>query len=90
MVQNGAMTKKQLKIMLVPRGGTPLTRVQAANKLSMACSFINNMPFVVMGAVDGVGYLIPCYISAQNMDVKNSKKADNILLNFHPLTKRAV
>ena len=33
--RNVSMAKKQLKIMLAPRGGTPLTRVQAANLLSM-------------------------------------------------------
>ena len=88
--RNVAMTKKQLKIMLAPRGGAPLTRVQAANLISMACSFINKRPLVVMGAADGLGYLTPWYLSGHNMEVDNSQKTDNILLNFHPLTKRAV
>ena len=88
--RNVAMTKKQLKVMLAPSGGTPLTRIQASNLLSMACCFINKRPLVVMGASDGLGYLTPWYLSAQNMDVNNSQKTDNILLNFHPLTKRAV
>ena len=76
--------------MLAPRGGAPLTRVQAANLISMACSFINKRPLVVMGAADGLGYLTPWYLSGHNMEVDNSQKTDNILLNFHPLTKRAV
>ena len=84
-----AMTKKQLKIMMASRGGTPITRVQAANLLSMACSFVNKKP-LVMGAGDELGYLTPWYLSGQNMEVDNSHKADNILLNFHSLTKRAV
>ena len=88
--RNVAMTNKQLKVMLAPRGGTPLTRVQVANLLSMACSFMNKRPLVVMGASDGLGYLTQWYLSAQNMDVDNSQKTDNILLNFHPLTKRDV
>ena len=43
-----------------------------------------------MGATDELGYLAPWYLSGQNMEVDNSHSADNILLNFHPLTKRAV
>ena len=43
-----------------------------------------------MGAADGLGYLTPWYLSVNNMEVENSQKTDNILLNFHPLTKRAV
>ena len=84
------LTKKQLKIMLAPRAGTPITRVQAAHLLSMACSFVNKRPLVVMGAADDLGYLTAWYLSVHNMDVDNSQKNDNILLNFHPLTKRAI
>ena len=87
--RNVSMAKKQLKIMLAPRGGT-LTGVQAANLLSTVCSFINKRPLLVMGASDGLGYLTPWYLSGHNMEVDNSQKTDNILLNFHPLTKRAV
>ena len=43
-----------------------------------------------MGAADDLGYLTAWYLSAHNMDVDNSQKTDDILLNFHPLTKRAV
>ena len=69
---NVSLAKKQLKVILAPRGGTPLTRVQAANLLSMACSFINKRPLIVMGALDGLGYLTTWYLSGQNMDVDNS------------------
>ena len=57
--RNVAMAKKQLRVMLAPTGGTPLTRVQASNLLSMACCFINKRPLVVMGASDELGYLTP-------------------------------
>ena len=76
--------------MLAPRAGAPITRVQAANLLEMACSFVNKRPLVVMGVADDLGHLTPWYLSVHNMDVNKSPKIDNILLNFHPLTKRAV
>ena len=84
------LTKKHLKIMLAPRAGAPITRVQAANLLEMACSFVNKRPLVVMGVQDDLGHLTPWHLSIHNMDVNKSPKIDNILLNFHPLTKRAV
>ena len=56
----------------------------------MACCFINKRPLVVMGASDELGYLTPWYLSAENMAISNSQRPDDILLNFHPLTKRAV
>ena len=76
--------------MLAPRAGTPIIRVQAANLLSMACSYVNKRPLVVMGAADDLGHLTAWYLSVHNIDVENSQKTDNILLNFHPLTKMAV
>ena len=76
--------------MSAPRAGTPITRVQAANLLAMACSYVNKRPLVVMGAADDLGHLTAWFLSVHNMDVDNSQKTDNILLNFHPLTKRAV
>ena len=76
--------------MLALRAGTPITRVQAAHRLSMACSFVNKRPLVVMGAADDLGYLTTWYLSVHNMDLENSQKNDNILLYFHPLTKRAI
>ena len=76
--------------MLAATSGTPLTRVQASHLLSQATAFINRRPLVVLGAADELGHLNPWYLDLHNMSVTNSQRPDNTLLNYHPLTTRAV
>ena len=42
--RNVGLVKKQLKILLAPKSGTPLTRTQASHLLSQATAFINRRP----------------------------------------------
>ena len=76
--------------MLAATSGTPLTRVQASHLLSQATAFINRRPLVVLGAADELGHLTPWYLDIHNMSVTNSQRPDNTLLDYHPLTTRAV
>ena len=88
--RNVGLVKKQLKILLAPTSGTPLTRTQASHLLSQATAFINRRPLVVLGAADQLGHLTPWYLSSDNMSVNSSQLPDDALLNYHPLTRRAV
>jgi len=88
--RNVGLVKKQLKILLAPTAGAPLTRTQASHLLSQATAFINRRPLVVLGAADQLGHLSPWYLSSDNMSVNSSQLPDDALLNYHPLTKRAV
>jgi len=88
--RNVGLVKKQLKILLAPTSGTPLTRTQASHLLSQATAFINRRPLVVLGAADQLGHLTPWYLSSDNMSVNSSQLPDDNLLDYHPLTRRAV
>ena len=90
MERNFGLVKKQLNILLAPTSRTPLTRTQASHLLSQATAFINRRPLVVLGAADQLGHLTPWYLSSDNMSVNSSQLPDDALLNYHPLTKRAV
>ena len=76
--------------MLAATSGTPLTRVQASHLLSQVTTFIKRRPLVVLGAADELSHLTPWYLDLHNMSVTNSQRPDDTILDYHPLTKRAV
>ena len=66
------------------------SKLEKHELLSQATAFINRRPLVVLGAADKLGHLIPWYLDGHNMSVTNSQRPDDTLLNYHPLTTRAV